>query len=193
MSGADALLVQIRELRARLRDEMRAKHQRSLPLNEELSDRWERARYLGFGEGASIYDSTLVLGDVAVGDHTWVGPFAVLDGSGGLRIGRYCSISAGVHIYTHDSVQWALTAGAAEYERRPTAVGDCCYIGPNAVIAAGVSVGDHSVVGCNSFVNRDVPPYTMVAGNPAVVKGRIVVEAARARVEREQQGEREPA
>jgi acetyltransferase-like isoleucine patch superfamily enzyme len=184
MSDSDSLFEQIRELRGRLRDEMRARHQRSLPLNEELSDRWERARYLGFGEGASIYDSTLVFGDVVVGPQTWIGPFVVLDGSGGLTIGSYCSISAGVHIYSHDTVEWALTAGRAEYVRRPTAIGSACYIGPHAVIAAGVTIGDHSIVGCNSFVNRDVPAFTMVAGNPATVKGRVVVEGARARVER---------
>ncbi|HWW52845.1 MAG TPA: hypothetical protein VNY84_03710, partial [Acidimicrobiales bacterium] len=62
--------------------------QRSLPFGDGFGDRWERARRLGFGPEASIYDSSVVLGDVAVGAHTWIGPFTVLDGSGGgLTIG----------------------------------------------------------------------------------------------------------
>ena len=78
----------LRELHEQLRDEMRARWQRAVPFADELFDRWERARYLGFGEGTSIYDASVVLGDVTVGEKTWIGPFTVLDGSGGLRIGR---------------------------------------------------------------------------------------------------------
>lgn len=177
------LLSALVALRTRVRDTIRERWNRSLPLNEELSDRWERARYLGFGEGASIYDSTLVFGDVRVGEHTWIGPFVILDGSGGLEIGSYCSISAGVHIYTHDTVSWALTGGAAPYRRSPTRIGDCCYIGPQSIIVQGVTIGSHSIVAANSFVNRDVEPYTMVAGNPATVKGRVRIDGQQVTIE----------
>ena len=60
---------------------------RDLPLDEMLFDRWERARSLGFGPGASIYHNSYVYGDVRVGAGTWVGPFTILDGSGGLGVG----------------------------------------------------------------------------------------------------------
>src|ERR1019366_8652869 len=66
---------------------------RSLPFADLLFDRWERAKMLGFGEGTSVYDSTHVFGDVQVGKNTWIGPFTILDGSGGLTIGDNCSIS----------------------------------------------------------------------------------------------------
>jgi hypothetical protein len=59
---------------------------------------------LGFGEDISAYDSCLVIGDVKVGKGCWIGPFAILDGYGGLTIGDCCTISAGAHIYTHYSV-----------------------------------------------------------------------------------------
>jgi acetyltransferase-like isoleucine patch superfamily enzyme len=156
-----------------LRSEMREKWHRDLPLEELLFDRWERARQLGFGEGASIYHNSYVYGDVQVGEHTWIGPFTLLDGSGGLRIGSNCSISAGVHIFTHDSVQWALSGGAAPYERAPVSIGDCCYIGSQTVIAKGVTIGDHCVVGACSFVNRDLPPFTIAAGSPCRPTGRV--------------------
>lgn len=157
------------DLRAKILQEW----QRALPFNEELFDRWERAAFLGFGEGSSIYDSSIVFGDVAVGEHTWIGPSTVLDGSGGLSIGRWCSISAGVHIYTHDSVAWALTGGRAEYARAPTSIGDCCYLGPLTVVEKGVTIGHHCVIGAHSFINKDVPAFSIVWGTPGRVVGQV--------------------
>jgi acetyltransferase-like isoleucine patch superfamily enzyme len=148
---------------------------RDLPIEELMSDRWERARALGFGDGASIYQSSYVYGSVAVGAHTWIGPLTLLDGSGGLTIGAYCSISAGVQIYTHDTVKWALSGGTAEYEHAPVVIGSNCHIGSQTVIAKGVTVGDHCVIGACSFVNRDVPPYTVAFGAPCRVAGRVVI------------------
>src|SRR4051794_33935448 len=75
---------ELRELRWRLDAAMRERWQRSLPLQELLSDRWERAKELGFGEGSSIYASSYVYGTVHVGAGTWIGPFTLLDGTGGL-------------------------------------------------------------------------------------------------------------
>lgn len=164
---------QLGRLHARRREEFRKRWKRSLPFTEQVFDRWERAKFLGFGAGTSIYDSSLVFGEVQVGEHTWIGPFTVLDGSGGLRIGSYCSISTGVQIYTHDSVAWALTRGTAGYRYAPVEIGDCCYVGPQTIIAKGVTVGPYSVVGANSFVNRTVSPYAVVAGNPARRIGTI--------------------
>src|SRR5437870_6824335 len=109
-------LDQLRGVYDTLRSEMREKWHRDLPLEELLFDRWERARSLGFGDGASIYHNAYVYGDVKVGANTWVGPFTLLDGSGGLVIGSNCSISAGVQIFTHDSVQWAVSVGKAPYD-----------------------------------------------------------------------------
>lgn len=137
---------------------------RTLPFGDYIVDRWEKAKLLGFGEGASIYDSSLVIGDVKVGPDTWIGPFTVIDGSGGLEIGSHCAISAGVQIYSHDSVEWALNGG--EHERAPVRIGDNCFLGPNTIIAKGVTIGDRVVVGANSFVNRDLPSDTRWAGAP---------------------------
>lgn len=149
------------------RRELKAKHNRFAPAGEHLQTRWSRAAEMGFGEGTSIYDSTLVLGDVVVGKNTWIGPFVVLDGSGGLSIGSYCSISAGTQIYTHDSVAWAGSAGAKPIKLSRVEIGDRCYFGPNVIVQRGVKIGDGAVIGANSFVNKDVPAGSFVAGNPA--------------------------
>lgn len=153
------------------RSALRKRYNRVLPFGEYISDRWEKAQALGFGVGTSIYDSAIVLGDVNVGDNTWIGPSVLLDGSGGLSIGSHCSISAGVQIYTHDSVEWATSGGQAPYVHAPTAIGNNCYIGPGSIIAKGVALGDGCVVGALSFVNKSFPPGSRIAGCPAQFLG----------------------
>lgn len=161
------------ELHQSLRDEVRRRWNRSVSFADELFDRWERARYLGFGEGTSIYDSSLILGDVKVGENTWIGPYTVLDGRGGLTIGSYCSISAGVQIYSHDTVKWSLTAGRAPEERAPTRIGSSVYVAPMCIVSRGVTIGDGSVIGANSFVRSDIPPHSIAVGTPARIVGRV--------------------
>jgi len=148
------------------------KFKRVLPFGETLTDRWEKAKFLEFGEGSSIYDSAVVLGEVVVGENTWIGPNVVLDGSGGLVIGANCSISAGVQIYSHDSVKWAVSGGEEPYEYAKTIVEDNCFLGPNVVIQKGARIGRGSIIGANSFVNKSIPEYSKAWGSPAKVVGK---------------------
>lgn len=165
------LLKDLKNLWLQRRRDCHKQWQRSLPFGDYVVDRWEKAAELGFGEGSSCYDSVLVLGDVEVGDNTWIGPFVVLDGSGGLTIGSNCSISAGVQIYTHDSVNWALSGGQAPYEKKPSRIGDNCYIGPYSVISKGVSIGDGCVIGAHSLVHKNIPSKSKAYGTPCQVMG----------------------
>jgi acetyltransferase-like isoleucine patch superfamily enzyme len=161
------LFDQIIQLRDKFSSFFKQEYNRSLPLADLLFDRWERAKSLGFGNNSSIYDSSYVFGDVLVGINTWIGPFTILDGSGGLKIGSNCSISAGVQIYSHDSVSWAVSGGKDAYSYSTVVIGDNCYIGPNVVISAGVKLGDGCIVGANSFVNKSFPSGSKIAGSPA--------------------------
>ena len=167
----DTLLASLQRLWETRLAEVEARWHRALPFADYLVDRWRKAELLGFGEGTSIYDSALVLGDVVVGRNTWIGPFTILDGSGGLVIGDFCSISAGVQIYTHDSVQWALSAGEAEYEKASTGIGNNCYLGPNVVVAKGVTIGDGCVIGAKSLVLKDLPAGSKAYGTPCRIVG----------------------
>jgi acetyltransferase-like isoleucine patch superfamily enzyme len=144
---------------------------RSLPFADYIVDRWQKARSLGFGEGSSIYDSALVFGDVSVGANTWIGPFTILDGSGILVIGSNCSISAGVQIYTHDTVNRSISGGKDDVEHGSTIIGDNCYIGPNSIISRGVTIGCGCVIGANSFVNQNIPAGMKAWGSPARLQG----------------------
>ena len=105
-----------------------------------------------------------------VGAHTWVGPYTLLDGSGGRAraSASYCSISAGVHIYTHDTVRRSAVDGC---RGRATAgaVVDRRRLPPRGARASwlpGVTIGDRCVIGANSFVKGDVPSRAIVVGSP---------------------------
>jgi acetyltransferase-like isoleucine patch superfamily enzyme len=157
---------------------LRREFQRSLPFQDAAFDRWERARRLGFGDGSSIYNSALVYGDVRVGRQVWIGPNTLLDGSGkgGLVIGDFCSVAVGVHIYTHDTVLAALSGRQLPRSEAAVRIGNCVYIGPQTIIAAGVTIGNRCVIAANSFVNRDVSDGTVVGGSPARRLGSVVGE-----------------
>jgi len=118
----------------------------------------------------------------------------------GARIGRYCSFGESVQIGRQNHpMDWASTSPAfylgdkifdlgdsfevAEHyhnyritHSRPpthvkiTTIGNDVWIGHGAYIAAGVTIGDGVVVAAHTVVTRDVAPYSVVAGNPAVIK-----------------------
>ncbi|GAB5521894.1 MAG: acyltransferase [Rhodothermales bacterium] len=163
------LLAELKHLWVRRQRATDQRWSRTLPLGDYVVDRWEKARLLGFGEGTSVYDNVLILGDVRVGNQTWIGPNTVLDGSGGLTIGSHCDISAGVQVYSHDSVAKVRSGGTVPVEHAPTYIGDRVYLGPNVIVAKGVTIGDGCVIGANSLVLRDVPPNSKAFGTPCRV------------------------
>lgn len=114
-----------------------------------------------------------VVGAPDIGEGTWIGPFCLIDGSGGLTIGAGCDISAGVHIYTHSTARRCVTGRRAPNERRPVSIGDQTFIGANAVVLMGVTIGNHCIVGAGSVVTRDVPDRTCVVGSPARAIGSV--------------------
>tara|TARA_B110000977_G_scaffold197692_1_gene280861 strand:+ start:3308 stop:3703 length:396 start_codon:yes stop_codon:yes gene_type:complete len=101
------------------------------------------------------------------GENTWIGPFTILDGSGGLLIGSNCTISAGVQIYSHDTVEWAISGGKKPYEYNRVVIEDNCYVGPNSIIQSGVILKSGTIVGANSFVNNSFLKGSKTLGNPA--------------------------
>lgn len=166
----------LRVLYAEKRDQTRKKWKRILPFDELLFDRWEKAKYMGAGKGASIYHNCYVYGNVSIGKSTWVGPFTLLDGSGGkLTIGDNCSISSGVQIYTHNTVRWALSGGKAKFEMASTSVGNNCYLGPYAIVTMGVKIGNNCLIGAQTLVNKSIPASSIVFGIPGRVVGKVKV------------------
>ena len=132
---------------------------------------------LVFRDGASIYHNSYVYGDVSVGKDTWIGPFTLIDGTGGLKIGDYCCLSAGVQIYTHDTVNRFISGGKELTQHAPVVIEDFCYIGPQTVIRSGVKIGRHSVIGTNSYVNKDIPPFSIAFGTPIKIVGSVIFDS----------------
>ncbi|HEX9335299.1 MAG TPA: acyltransferase [Pseudonocardiaceae bacterium] len=123
-----------------------------------------------------------IIGDPRIGAGTWVGAFAVLDGSGGLRIGEGCDVSCGVHVYTHNTVRRCVSGRAyPTVDRAPVTIGDRVFLGANAVVLMGVTIGDEAVVAAGAVVTRDVPARTIVAGVPARPVGTVQIDGAQVR------------
>jgi len=117
-----------------------------------------------------------IVGDPVVGPGTWIGPFCLLDGSGGLEIGRGCDIAAGAQIYTHSSAKRCVTDRRVEIERRPVRIGECTFIGAGAIVMMGVTIGDHCVIGAGAVVTTDLPDRAVAVGVPATVVGFVDLE-----------------
>lgn len=115
-----------------------------------------------------------LLGDPEIGQGTWIGPFCLLDASGGLTIGEGCDIGAGTHVYTHSSAMRCVSGREHdEVERQPVVIGNRVFIAANCVIQMGVTIGDEAMLLAGSVVTRDVASRTIVAGVPARPVGRV--------------------
>jgi acetyltransferase-like isoleucine patch superfamily enzyme len=135
--------------------------------------------------GANAYNPLAwVVGEPEIGPETWIGPFCMVDGSGGLVIGRGCDLAAGVHVYTHSSARRCVSKRSEEIERRPVRIGDFTFIGANAVILMGVSIGSHCVIGAGAVVANDIPDRCVAVGVPARVVGSVDAHTGRIGYER---------
>ena len=122
-----------------------------------------------------------IVGEPTIGSGCWIGAFTVIDGSGGLSIGRGCDITAGAQIYTHSTVRRVVSDRAADIVRAPTTIGDCVHIGAAAVVLMGCNIGSHCVVAAGAVVPQHTvaPEWSLLVGVPA----RVIPGAARALIE----------
>ena len=108
---------------------------------------------------------------IRMGDAVDIGENVILRGGGGITVGSRVLIAAGAAIVSvgHPICppRWGKTIG------KPITIGDDVWIGVNAVVLPGVTIGEGAVVAAGAVVTKDVPPYSVVAGVPAKVIKKI--------------------
>ena len=113
-----------------------------------------------------------IVGEPKIGEGTWIGAFTLIDGLGGLTIGRGCDVSCGASILSHSTARRCVTERRySKIDRKPTLIEDYVFIGENATVLMGARIGHHSIVGAGSVVPEDavIPPYSLVLGIPGKV------------------------
>ena len=121
------------------------------------------------GEDSTIEDFSTVnngVGDVIIGNRTRIGMSNVLIGP--ITIGSDVMFAQNVVLsgLNHGYEDINLPPSLQKVETKPITIEDQVWIGANAVVTAGVTVGKHSIVAAGCVVVKDVPPYAIVGGNP---------------------------
>ncbi|MGV2336660.1 MAG UNVERIFIED_CONTAM: acyltransferase [Planctomycetaceae bacterium] len=122
-----------------------------------------------------------ITGSPQIGEGTWIGAFTLIDGLGGLKIGRGCDISSGAQILSHSTARRCVTErsyGKIDYAE--TEIGDYVFIGTNAVVLMGARIGHHCIIAAGTVVLEGmvIPPYSLVAGVPGSVRRSIETDIA---------------
>lgn len=160
-----------------------------------MSDKQSIAPSVKLGENVKVYDFVNLYG-CEIGDNSRIGTFVEIQKNA--KVGRNCKISShtficeGVTIeddvfighgvmFINDSYPRATSEGGglqteSDWVVEPTVVRKGASIGSNATILSKVTIGEKAIVGAGSVVTRDVPPNTIVAGNPARVLRSVPVK-----------------
>lgn len=139
-----------------------------------LSKKIKLGKFVTLGYGSSILAEE-------IGDYTYINKFCLID-KNVISIGKFCSIAynSRIGLGSHPD-KWVSTHSFA-YDKKynfiesnknwtdkseKTIIGNDVWIGANATILAGVTIGDGAIIGAHSLVNKDVQPYSIVVGSPA--------------------------
>ena len=109
------------------------------------------------------------VGDVMIGDHTRIGLHNTIIGP--VEIGSHVNLAQGITVtalnHNFDDTQKRIDEQGVS--TNPVTIEDDVWVGANAVILPGVTIGNHCVVAAGAVVTKDVPPHSLVAGVPAKV------------------------
>lgn len=130
-------------------------------------------------EGSLIFDREGAM--IQIGERTFIGS-SLLVSAENITVGDDVLIAWGCTVLDHNSHSIAWRQRSSDVmnwldcrkdwtyvERKPVVIESKAWIGFNAIILKGVTIGEGAIVGAGSVVTRDVPPYTISAGNPARV------------------------
>jgi galactoside O-acetyltransferase len=147
--------------------------------NAVLRANTEHPNGVSVGRRTSILENVLInanRGSVVVGNDSWLGPFCLLYGNGDIRIGDGVLIAGHTSINTvsHHAERVDIPISEQGTEIAPVVIHDDVWIGLNAVILQGVTIGRGAIIGAGAVVTRDIPAWSVVCGVPAkVVRSRL--------------------
>ncbi|MBK7031000.1 MAG: acyltransferase [Bacteroidales bacterium] len=128
------------------------------------------SRKFSIGYRTIIEDYTIInngMGDIIIGDRCAVTSRVKLVGP--VTLGNFVTIGSGAQItgLTHNFEDVTRPIKEQGVSANKTVVDDDVWIGGNSVIIQGLHIGTHCIIASGSVVTRDIPPYSVVAGNPA--------------------------
>jgi acetyltransferase-like isoleucine patch superfamily enzyme len=118
---------------------------------------------------------------IDLSDNVWIGHYALIDGIGGVTIGKGVHVSSHTVIYSHSSQDTIRLLGdhymmeeaehRSGYKLKPVTIGDYTFIGTSSVILPGSAIGRGCIIGAGSVVNGTIPDYAIATGNPIQIIG----------------------
>lgn len=106
---------------------------------------------------------------VSIGNYSYINPHCIIGGQGGVTIGNFVMISYNCNIVSanHGYSNWQKPMRLQGIVTKPVVIHDDVWIGANAVILPGVTIGRGAIIGANAVVTKNVDEYAIVGGVPA--------------------------
>ena len=133
-------------------------------------------KFDSIGEGV-IFDDKIYINkprNISIGDKTFIGSNCRLNAIEKISIGSHCGIAAGCTLMTwnHRIYDRTIELRTTGKDAAPVEIGDGVWMGYDATVLPGVTVGNGAVVGAKAVVTDDVDPFEIVGGVPAKPIGR---------------------
>src|ERR1035437_4886043 len=118
---------------------------------------------------------------IDLSNNIWIGHYSLIDGIGGVTIGKGVHVSSHTVIYSHSSQDTIRllgehymdeeTANRTGYKIKPVTIGEYTFIGTGSIILPGSTIGRGCIIGAGSLIKGFIPDYAIATGNPIVITG----------------------
>ena len=141
---------------------------------------------VSIGKGTQVWHFSHIMKDAQIGEGCNLGQNTFIDA--GVKIGSRVKIQNNVSVYKGVVIEDDVFIGPSvvftnvinprsfigrKNEMRPTYINRGASIGANATIICGVTIGEYAMIGAGAVVTKDVDPYMLMVGNPAISIGKV--------------------